>query len=565
MQLLVLFTLLYSLSALSYQSSVTDNQNQIKWNYTNVPVRIINTASSLPSSTVIIDQAIAQWNAATTFQIKRTSSGKNQIVFLEDFSRYGSAVLGVTEVSYATSGVINSATIYLNEQNYNFKATPGMSHGSTVYLKDVVTHELGHFVGLAHSEVLNSTMFYQNYPGQSELGADDKSGIRSKYDTGYGKIYGHVKGGSHIGILGVHVQAISRSSGEAVAGITDENGYFEISGLDLEDTYYLYTSNLKNLDSLPSYLANIQTEFCPSAFVSSFFSQCGRENDGIAQGISLNSIQNEVDVGTVSINCSLRIKEDYVYEKLQSSFSNLEIFNYSLTPQMEKTHVGFFNPKELSEKIFKGSDKLSIDLSGYPSAANKYLKLRVISQPLGNAVEYSMTVTKNGSTVSGPYLKTWDPEGLYHLDLEALELLSENEDENKFVIEIKAKKLNNSNAVYSIPDFFKFGSTQNLPYLLVMSVETLSGPVVDTGSNLSDNSSCLDAPFTYAVAKSKATSNESSSNSDQAAAVATCATIDPPSSGPGPGPGQFLGLLVVGFFLSALPSRFSKRNKNILS
>ena len=565
MQLLVLFTLLYSLSGLSYQSSVTDNQNQIKWNYTNVPVRIINTASSLPSSTLIIDQAIAQWNAATTFQIQRTSSGKNQIVFLEDFSRYGSAVLGVTEVSYAASGVINSASIYLNEQNYNFTASPGMSHGSTVYLKDVVTHEVGHFLGLAHSEVLNSTMFYQNYPGQSELGADDKSGIRSKYDTGYGKIYGHVKGGSHIGILGVHVQAISRSSGEAVAGITDENGYFEISGLDIEDTYYLYTSNLKNLDSLPSYLANIQTEFCPSAFVSSFFSQCGRENDGTAIGISLSSIQNEIDVGTVSINCSLRIKQEYVFEKLQSNFRNLEIFNYSSTPQMEKTHVGFFNPNELSDTVFKGSDKLSIDLSGYPSAANKYLKLRLISQPLGNAVEYSMTVTKNGSTVSGPYQKTWDPQGIYHLDLEALESLSENTAENNFEIEIKAKKLTNSNAVYSIPDFFKFGSTQNLPYLLVMSVETQSGPVMDTGANLSDNSSCLDAPFTYAVAKSEASSNENSSGSSQAAAIATCATIDPPSSGPGSGPGQFLGLLVVGFFLSALPSRLSKRNKKILS
>jgi hypothetical protein len=176
-----------------------------------------------------------------------------------------------------------------------------------------------------------------------------------------------------------------------------------------------------------------------------------------------------------------------------------------------------------------------------------------------------MTVTKNGSTVSGPYLKTWDPQGVYHLDLEALLLLSANGEENKFEIEIKAKKLSSLNTTFSIPDFLKFGSTQNLPYLLVMSIETTSGPVIDTGVEMSDNSSCLDAPFTYAVAKSKATSNETSSNTTQAAAVATCATIDPPSSGPGSGPGQFLGVLVLGFFLSALPSKFSKRSKKILS
>ena len=566
MHLLVLLTLLYSLSGLSHQSSMTANQNSLKWNYTNVPLRIMNTSSSLASSTVLIDQAIAEWNAASAFQMQRTSTGKNQIIFSDNFSKYGSAVLGVTEVSYSTAGVINSATIFLNEDNYNFTATPGMAYGNTIYLKDVVTHELGHFVGLAHSEVLNSTMFYQNYPGQAELAADDKAGIRSKYDTGYGKISGHVQGGNHIGILGVHVQAISRRSGEAVSGVSDEKGYFEISGLDLEDTYYLYTTNLKNLDSLPSYLSNIQTEFCPTAFVSSFFAQCGRENDGTAQGISLSSLQSEVDVGSVSINCSLRIKQDYVYEKLQSVFSNLEIFNYSLEPQMEKTHVGFFKPSELSTTVFKGSDKLSIDLSGYADSANKYLKLRLISQSLGNAVEYSMTVTKNDTLVSGPYQKTWNSEGTYHLDLQATQALSTNVGENKFAIEIKAKSLTNTGSTYSVPDFLKFGSIQNLPYLLVMSIETIGGPVIDTGSNLSDNSSCLDAPFTYAVAKSKATTNESSSSAGQAAAgVAACGTIEPPSSGPGSGPGSFLILIVAGFFLSAVPSRLSKRNKKILS
>ena len=130
------------------------------------------------------------------------------------------------------------------------------------------------------------------------------------------------------------------------------------------------------------------------------------------------------------------------------------------------------------------------------------------------------------------------------------------------ILEIKAKKLSTLNSNYSIPDFLSFGSVNNLPYLLVMSIETASGPVIDTGAVLSDNSSCLDAPFAYTVKNSTAQTDEEASSSAQAATAASCGTIGPPS---GPGPGQFLGILSLGFLLSVLPSKFAKRNKKILS
>lgn len=521
----------------------------------------MNTSSSLPTSTTYIDQAIAEWNGASAFNIERVSSGINQISFVNNFGTYGSAIVGVTEVSYGSSGGIKSASIFLNEENYNFTSTPGLAFGNTVYLKDVLTHELGHFIGLGHSEVLDSSMFYQTFPGQSELSADDKAGIRSKYDSGFGKIYGYVKGGNDIGILGVNIQAISRKNGDAIASVTDENGSFEISGLDLDDTYYLHTSRLKNLNALPSYFATVQTEFCPTAYVASFFSQCGRENDGIAQGISLNSAQTQVDVGDVSINCIVRVQEDYVYEKLQNSFTALEVFNYAQEPRLEKTYVGYFKPSELTTTGFTADDKLTIDLSGYPLVTGKYLKLRLISQPFGHAVEYSMTVKKN-SAVVGTYGKTLNTEGIYYLDLVGSHALSATVSTNKFEIEIKAKKLTSIQTTYSIPDFLNFASVQNLPYLLIMSLETISGPLIDTGVLLSDNASCLDAPFTYAVEKSTAQADEEVSASEQAAAPLSCGTIDPPS---GPGPGQFLILLSLGFLLSILPSRLAKRPKKILS
>jgi predicted Zn-dependent protease len=559
MRLLLLLTFLYSLPVLSHQSSVTSSQKEIKWNYSNVPIKVLNNSTTLSSVSTanLIDQAIAEWNGASSFKIQKVSSSNNQIRFVSNFAMYGSAVVGVTEVNYNSSGVINTASILLNEENYNFTATPGMALGNNVYLKDVVTHELGHFVGLGHSEVLNSSMFYQNFPGQSELAADDKAGVKTKYGSGHGKISGHVQGGNHIGILGVHVQAISRKTGEIVAGISDVDGFFEIDGLDLNDTYYIYTSKLKNLSSLPSYFANVQTEYCPASYVGSFFSKCGREHDGMAQGISLTTSQKNIYVGEVSINCGLRIQADYVYEKLQTAFSSVEVFNYSSDPRMEKTHVGFFKPSELTTTGFTAGEKLTIDLSGYSLPSNKFLKIRLISQPLGNAVEYTMTVNSAAS-----YGKTFNLEGTYKLDLVATEALSVIPSSNIFEVEIAAKKLSGFYASYSIPDFSTFGSVDDLPYLLVMSIETIAGPEIDTGLILSDNASCLDAPFTYTVQKSTANSDEESAS--KGAAAATCATIDPPS-GPGSGPGQFLGVLCLGFLLSTLPSRLVKRHKKILS
>ncbi len=569
MRLIFLMLLILSFPVLAHQNSITSSQNEIKWNYLNIPLRIDNL-SSIQNSATIVDEAIQEWNNSSKLKIFKSGSGNNRLKLLNDFSIYGSAVIGVTEVNYSNSGEINTASILLNDQNYNFVDTPGMISNNNVYLKDVLTHELGHFVGLSHSEVLDSTMFYSNFPGQSELAADDKAGIRSKYETSYGKIFGHVRGGSHIGVLGVHVQAISRSTGETIGSISDQNGYFEISGLDLNDTYYLYTSPLKNLDALPDYFSNVQSEFCPSSYVGSFFTACGRENDGIPQGINLSPEQSVVNVGEVTINCSLKTQENYNYQKIGDNFSSVEVFTQEDNSKTEKAYVGFFRTTALSKTSFSSADKFLLDMRGVASPSDKKLKIKLISRPFGNPVEYSMTVKQNDVEIDGsPFTKTEKiPEYTLSLDLKAERLLSTIGAENIFEIEIKAKKLSTDDAIYSIPDVVNFASNKVMPYLMIFSLEDGNGVLLDSGSDLSDNYSCLDAPFTYAVEKSTFSSRNTTTESQlpEANTAAACATItDGSGSGPGSGPGQFLVTLTIGFILSLLLSKFGKRSKNFLS
>ena len=563
MRLLFLALLFVSSSVMSHQTSRTSALKEIKWGYTTIPVYLSNESRTLGNAEQILNQSLQEWSQVSNFNLVPVGSGSNQVRFLDDFSKYGSRVVGLTEVSYTPAGSINSATVYLNEENYRFVSTPGPSSMGQVYLKDVLTHELGHFLGMAHSEVLDSTMFYQTFPGQSELGADDKAGVRSKYVTGFGKISGFAKGGRHIGILGVHVQAISRKTGQAISSISDPTGYFEIGGLDLEDTYYLYSAPLQNLNSLGSYLSNTQTEFCPGAYVPSFFSKCGRDFDGIAQGVTLTASRPTVAVGEVTINCTLRVPGDYIQQKLKPLFGEMELFNFGEEPRFEKTHIGYFNLNELTE-TFSGFEKYSINLTDLAETTGKRLKIRLVSQPFGNPVEFQMVVRKNHYSVAGsPYYKTLKAEGTYNLDLEAEDLLDADPQNNLFQIELSAKTLTTDQTKISIPDVLNFAPKQSLPYLLIMSVEENNQPLLNTGVVLSDNSTCLDAPFSYAVQNSTAKSDETSAKAKTAGgAIAGCGTIEPPS---GPGPGSFFGLVSLGFLLSFLISGLAKRQKNFLS
>lgn len=557
--------LLSCLSASAHQASLNTSGNELFWANPTVPVVVKTNTSDLTSSQVlsVITDSMNQWNTNSRVKINSVSSSSNEIRFESNWN-YGSAVLAITEISYGTSGAIQKANILIND-TYNFKAAPGYYYNKDVFLGDVVTHEIGHLFGLSHSEVLNSSMFYSSFPGQATVASDDKAGIRQKYDTGYGSITGYVKGGNSIGVLGVHIQAISRSTGEASGAITDEKGYFRLGGLDLNDTYYLYTSPIKNSDSLPGYFSNVQTKFCPGSYVGSFFNACGRENDGKPQGITLLSSRPDVNVGVVTINCSLKTDEEYDYRKLQTSFSPFTIFNYPENKKSEEAFVGWFR-KSLAYN-WTNYDYLKADVSDFTNLSGnpKYLKISLVSYPLGTPLQYEMNVRKDTGLLSYKTLSTLST-GTYFTDFDSFIPLSSNPDDNVFDIEVRGKLLQ-SYAGLTFPSFATFTSDQHMPYMIITSLyeNTSEGlkPILDTAVNWSDNDSCLDAPFTYAVAKTTGTSTKDSESStgESASAGAACGTIEPPNSGPG----NSLPLFVSGFLLTMILSSVLRPRKKFLS
>jgi hypothetical protein len=77
----------------------------------------------------------------------------------EGWSENSMTVFATTTVSYnPNTGVIHDADITVNDEFYKFAADPVPGSGEAD-LQNTLTHEVGHFLGISHSEVSEATMY----------------------------------------------------------------------------------------------------------------------------------------------------------------------------------------------------------------------------------------------------------------------------------------------------------------------------------------------------------------------------------------------------------------------
>jgi hypothetical protein len=197
--------------------------------------------------------------------------------------------LGVTAITLdRTSGAIVEADVFINSA-FDWSVAPAGAPGR-FDLQSVVTHELGHLLGLGHSALGETALRPEGgrrvlgkrsvmFPVAFETGTildrqlqdDDVAGVsdvypRASWLAGSGSIAGHVTMAG-TGVFGAHVVAVHTATGETVASFSlASSGRFVIDGLS-PGLYVVRAEPLDDVD-LGSFFAD--TSRVEVGFVAAF-------------------------------------------------------------------------------------------------------------------------------------------------------------------------------------------------------------------------------------------------------------------------------------------------------
>lgn len=115
----------------------------------------------------------------------------NVVMFVNQGWAHQAQALALTSVTYdMRTGVIVDADMELNDQNFNFTTTD-VDQLIRIDVRNTVTHELGHLLGLDHTDVSDATMFATAPTGETRkrtLHDDDIAGMCAIYPAGTGPV-----------------------------------------------------------------------------------------------------------------------------------------------------------------------------------------------------------------------------------------------------------------------------------------------------------------------------------------------------------------------------------------
>ncbi len=188
-------------SSLAYTNVMTSEGAITHWETNEVTLQRDATMTSQRLTSEQVDDAlngaIAAWAAMPeskvmmllgkpTVDTSKSIPTVNIVRFRHDAWPYDHNMLAYTQLfTHPSTGQIVAATIEVNEQDHHFTVGTTKTVSDDRYdLQAVLTHELGHVLGLGHSTDGTATMFPSTAPyddHQRVPDSDDRSGISSIY------------------------------------------------------------------------------------------------------------------------------------------------------------------------------------------------------------------------------------------------------------------------------------------------------------------------------------------------------------------------------------------------
>jgi hypothetical protein len=256
----------------------------------------------------------AYWQGSDpkTYEPSNQYNGVSSVYFasndLSGDSGVDSGVIGMTQVwFYPDSGEIIETDIVLNDIHFSF--------GKNVDLQDVLTHEMGHALGLSHSGSIHSTMLHVSASDQKHLSCDDQLGIQALFGSPVmdetGGLKGKVQGLTGEAVLGVQVKAISRRRGNVLASVlTDKNGDYIFENLEAGDYFIAAEPFHAGPSALPVYYWGMNHALCSGSFFEQSFLF---KSDQSLQSFSVQK-GKIIEVPVVNLQCNKALPDTSVFE-----------------------------------------------------------------------------------------------------------------------------------------------------------------------------------------------------------------------------------------------------------
>ncbi|MDP6850256.1 MAG: IPT/TIG domain-containing protein [Planctomycetota bacterium] len=256
------------------------NGKKLYWSSWPVSWRMSNHAPegfSDDSWKVAVDEAFTTWEESSQSNIQfnkqsatssRNTGGNDHLVYFDQTNTSGylySGTVAVTMISYKTSsGKISDADIIFNDRDYDFSWS---GENGKFDIQDVLTHEIGHFIGLDHSPIVGATMWPYVSSKQwlhRSLSQDDSAGATAVRSSGSpAALKGTIKKSDGSNLKGAYVSAIRVDDGRnAGSAMSNSSGTWTIHGLEPTD-YYVCVAPIEGGMTESNLTGNstVQTEF----------------------------------------------------------------------------------------------------------------------------------------------------------------------------------------------------------------------------------------------------------------------------------------------------------------
>jgi MYXO-CTERM domain-containing protein len=306
--LLVLLTLatLSGTSALAYVHQRTALQHPLRW--ADTLVHFVVQSEGAPgisdgSDRTAVRTAFSAWDSSENFlqlaedsdptQRDRTDWRSDDVHLVtwdstneSGFFGSGSGLVAATPVEFdpATGAILDADVILDGTRPWSTTLEAGKFD-----VQAVVTHEVGHFLGLDHSAVHRATMNPAVKEGQTwqrSLESDDRAGATALYGVHTGAILsGLVQGADGKPISGAHVVA-ERRGVPVASGLSDYEGRYRIQGLP-GGTYVVYAEPLNGAVTAAHLQLDSSRQIIDTDFGTTFWGPGGKSSPRTPAEVSL--------------------------------------------------------------------------------------------------------------------------------------------------------------------------------------------------------------------------------------------------------------------------------------